>query len=124
MHFTLWLFSLSSLFFIPNGKPWVTEHTIFDVQIIICSKEGHLQLWNISTKEKKYEFKGWNSSIHCCVSSPALDVIAVGCSDGTVHVHNIRYDDELFSFKHSGRGAVTALAFRTGTSWLISFLNI
>ncbi|KMZ58759.1 putative WD-repeat protein [Zostera marina] len=82
-------------------------------KIIICSKEGHLQLWNISTKEKKYEFKGWNSSIHCCVSSPALDVIAVGCSDGTVHVHNIRYDDELFSFKHSGRGAVTALSFRT-----------
>ncbi|GJR89038.1 U3 small nucleolar RNA-associated protein 21 [Tanacetum coccineum] len=42
-----------------------------------------------------------------------LDVIAVGCADGKIHVHNICYD-EVVSFSQSTRGAVTALSFRTG----------
>lgn len=73
-----------------------------------------MQLWNISTKKKIFEFNGWNSPISCCVSSPALDVVAIGCSDGRIHVHNIRYDEELVSFTHSTRGSVTALSFCTG----------
>lgn len=75
-----------------------------------------MQLWNISTKKKIFEFKGWNSPISCCVSSPALDVVAVGCTDGRIHVHNIRYDEELVTFTHSTRGSVTALSFSTGRS--------
>ncbi|KAH9805539.1 WD REPEATS REGION domain-containing protein [Citrus sinensis] len=83
----------------------------FVIMVIVGSQEGSLQLWNISTKKKLYEFKGWGSSISSCVSSPALDVVAVGCSDGKIHVHNVRYDEELVTFTHSMRGAVTALAF-------------
>lgn len=75
-----------------------------------------MQLWNISTKKKIFEFKGWNSPISCCVSSPALDVVAIGCTDGRIHVHNIRYDEELVTFTHSTRGSVTALSFSTGRS--------
>ncbi|EXC12813.1 Uncharacterized WD repeat-containing protein [Morus notabilis] len=95
--------------------------------------EGSLQLWNISTKKKLYEFKGWKSSIASCVSSPALDVVAVGCTDGTIHIHNIRYDEELVTFTHSTRGAVTALSFSTdgqpllasgGSSGVISIWNL
>ncbi|KAM0966851.1 hypothetical protein FF1_022589 [Malus domestica] len=102
-------------------------------KIIIGSQEGSLQLWNISAKKKLYEFKGWNSSICSCVSSPALDVIAVGCADGNIHVHNIRYDEELVTFSHSTRGAVTALSFSTdgqpllasgGSSGVISIWNL
>nr|XP_010911920.2 LOW QUALITY PROTEIN: WD repeat-containing protein 36 [Elaeis guineensis] len=102
-------------------------------KVIIGSQEGPLQLWNISTKKKLYEFKGWNSSVCCCVASPALDVVAVGCSDGMIHIHNMRYDEELVSFTHSTRGAVTALSFRTdgqpllasgGSSGIISIWNL
>lgn len=82
-------------------------------KVILGSQEGPLQLWNISTKTKLYEFKGWNSSVSSCVSSPALDVVAVGCADGKIHVHNIRYDEELVTFSHSMRGSVTALSFST-----------
>jgi U3 small nucleolar RNA-associated protein 21 len=71
-------------------------------------------LWNISTKKKLHDFKGWESAIRCCVSSPALDVVAVGCSNGIVHVHKMRYAEELMSFNHQIRGAVTALSFRAG----------
>lgn len=84
-------------------------------QVIIGSQEGSFHLWNINTQKKLFEFKGWNSSVHCCVSSPALDVVAFGCSDGKVHVHNVRYDEEIVSFSHSTHGAVTSLSFRTGT---------
>ncbi|KAJ9694741.1 hypothetical protein PVL29_010290 [Vitis rotundifolia] len=102
-------------------------------KVILGSEEGSLQLWNISTKKRLYEFKGWKSSICCCVSSPALDVVAVGCADGTIHIHNIRYDEEIVTFSHSTRGAVTALSFSTdgqplvasgGSSGVISIWNL
>ncbi|KAJ9167353.1 hypothetical protein P3X46_022014 [Hevea brasiliensis] len=102
-------------------------------KVVLGSQEGTLQLWNISTKKKLYEFKGWNSSITSCVSSPALDVIAIGCADGKIHVHNIRCDEELVTFSHATRGAVTALCFSTdgqpllasgGSSGVISIWNL
>ncbi|XP_057980808.1 uncharacterized protein LOC131166355 [Malania oleifera] len=102
-------------------------------KVIIGSQDGSMQLWNISTKKKLYDFKGWKSSICCCVSSPALDVVAVGCADGKIHVHNIRYDEEVVTFTHSTRGAVTALSFSTdgrpllasgGSSGVISIWNL
>ncbi|XAR54384.1 hypothetical protein NMG60_11029486 [Bertholletia excelsa] len=102
-------------------------------KVLLGSQEGSLQLWNISTKKKIYEFKGWKSSICCCVSSPALDVVAVGCADGKIHVHNIRYDEEIVTFTQSSRGAVTALSFSTdgqpllasgGSSGVISIWNL
>ncbi|XP_022996501.1 U3 small nucleolar RNA-associated protein 21 homolog [Cucurbita maxima] len=102
-------------------------------KVMLGSLEGSLELWNISSKKKLYEFKGWNSSVCCCVSSPALDVVAIGCADGKVHVHNIRYDQELFSFTHSTRGSVTALSFSSdgqpllasgGSSGVISIWNL
>ncbi|KAL5705530.1 hypothetical protein ACHQM5_023824 [Ranunculus cassubicifolius] len=102
-------------------------------KVLIGSQEGSLQLWNISTKKKIHEFKGWGSSICSCVSSPALDVVAVGCADGNIHVHNLRYDEEVVTFTHSTRGAVTALSFSTdgqpllasgGSSGVISIWNL
>ncbi|GLT28646.1 hypothetical protein SLA2020_035620 [Shorea laevis] len=102
-------------------------------KVILGSQEGSLQLWNISTKIKLFEFRGWNSSVCSSVSSPALDVIAVGCADGSIHVHNIRSDVEVVTFKHSARGAVTSLSFSTdgqpllasgGSSGVINIWNL
>ncbi|KAK9293293.1 hypothetical protein L1049_021285 [Liquidambar formosana] len=102
-------------------------------KVILGSQEGSLQLWNISTKKKIYEFKGWKSPVCCCVPSPALDVVAVGCADGKIHIHNIRYDEEIVTFTHSTRGAVTTLSFSTdgqpllasgGSSGVISIWNL
>ncbi|GKV20475.1 hypothetical protein SLEP1_g30599 [Rubroshorea leprosula] len=102
-------------------------------KVILGSQEGSLQLWNISTKIKLFEFRGWNSSICSSVSSPALDVIAVGCANGSIHVHNIRSDVEVVTFKHSARGAVTSLSFSTdgqpllasgGSSGVINIWNL
>eukprot|EP00897_Mesotaenium_endlicherianum_P007094 jgi/Mesen1/6412/ME000329S05575 len=83
-------------------------------KIVIGGEEGRLQLWNISSGRQLYEFKGWGSPVRCCVSSPALDVVAVGCADGRVHLHNLKFDETVVSFSHEARGPVTALSFRTG----------
>ncbi|XP_047321422.1 U3 small nucleolar RNA-associated protein 21 homolog [Impatiens glandulifera] len=102
-------------------------------KVLLGSQQGSLQLWNISTQKKLYEFKGWESPIACCVSSPALDVIAAGCANGKIHVHNIKFDKEIVTFKHSTRGSVTALSFRTdgqpllasgGSSGVINIWNL
>ncbi|KAG0491328.1 hypothetical protein HPP92_004726 [Vanilla planifolia] len=102
-------------------------------KVILGSQAGSLQLWNISTRKKLYEFKGWESSVYCCVSSPALDVVAVGCSDGTsIFITHVMIK-RLFHLPISTRGAVTALSFRTdgepllasgGSSGLISIWNL
>ncbi|XP_028760737.1 WD repeat-containing protein 36 isoform X2 [Neltuma alba] len=102
-------------------------------KVLIGSEQGAMQLWNISTRKKIYEFKGWNSPIMSCISSPALDVVAVGCADGRIHVHNLRYDEELFTFTHSTRGSATALSFSTdgqpllasgGSSGVVNIWNL
>ncbi|KAG2249340.1 hypothetical protein Bca52824_088968 [Brassica carinata] len=82
-------------------------------KVLVGSQEGPLQLWNINTKKMLYQFKGWGSPVCCCVSSPALDVVAIGCADGKIHVHNLKLDQEIVTFEHASRGAVTALSFST-----------
>ncbi|CAM6100981.1 unnamed protein product [Calypogeia fissa] len=82
-------------------------------KVLIGSEEGSLQLWNVSTQKMIYEFKGWGSAVRSCVSSPALDVVGVGCGDGKIHLHNLRYDETVVTFTHTSRGPVTALSFRT-----------
>ncbi|CAK9880713.1 unnamed protein product [Sphagnum jensenii] len=102
-------------------------------KILIGSEEGSLQLWNISTCKMIYEFKGWGSAVRCCVSSPALDTVGIGCSDGKIHVHNLRYDETVVSFSHTTGGPITSLSFRTdgqaflaagGISGVISIWNL
>lgn len=57
----------------------------------------------------------------------------MGCADGKIHVHNIRYDEEIVTFTHSTRGSITALSFSTdgqpllasgGSSGVISIWNL
>ncbi|KAJ6857716.1 LOW QUALITY PROTEIN: U3 small nucleolar RNA-associated protein 21 [Populus alba x Populus x berolinensis] len=115
---------------------YITSGVPFSVQRLGTETfvtEGGLQLWNVSTKKMLHEFKGWGSSVSSCVSSPALDVVAVGCADGKIHVRNIRYDEEVVTFSHSTRGAVTALSFSSdgqpllasgGSSGVISIWNL
>ncbi|MCO5584790.1 hypothetical protein L7F22_038722 [Adiantum nelumboides] len=83
-------------------------------KVIVGTEEGSLFLWNISTGKLLYKFEGWGSPIRCCVSSPALDVVGIGCADGKIHIHNLRFDETVVTFSHTTRGSVTALSFRTG----------
>lgn len=42
-------------------------------------------------------------------------MVAVGCTDGSVHLINLLYDEALFKFSHRD-GAVTSISFLTDTT--------
>jgi U3 small nucleolar RNA-associated protein 21 len=51
-------------------------------KILIGSEDGRMQLWNFNTMTRLYDFSSFGSAIRCIVSSPALDVVGVGLTDG------------------------------------------
>lgn len=51
-------------------------------KIVVGGANGKLQLWNFSSGQMLYEFTPATSAICCIVPSPALDVIALGLTDG------------------------------------------
>ena len=62
-------------------------------KVVLASDDGRLAVWNIRTAKQKYMstvFAG--SPITALQISPAVDVLAVGCADGLVALHNIRAD--------------------------------
>lgn len=51
-------------------------------KILIGGDDGRMQLWNISSNKMIYEFSSLGAGVRCLESSPALDIVAVGLSDG------------------------------------------
>ena len=89
-------------------------------KILLGSRQGRLQLWNLKTREKLYKFKGWGSAVLCIEQAPAIDVVAIGLESGDILVHNLKYDETIVKFSQDW-GAVTGLTFRTdGPPILIS----
>jgi WD40 repeat protein len=78
---------------------------------------GGLSLWNIRSGRKLHEFTAVTAAVTALEPSPALDVVAVGMSDGRIVLLNLKFDRAIFEFKQE-RVAVTALSFRTDASAL------
>lgn len=81
-------------------------------KILLGSRQGPLQLWNIKTSKLVYSFSGWSSAVTVLQQSPAVDVVGVGTATGRIIIHNIRFDEMLMTFIQDW-GPITALAFRT-----------
>jgi len=98
-----------------NAKTKVTSlchpSTYMD-KVLVGSKQGHIQLWNIKSTKMIYTFKGWGSGVVCMEQAPAIDVVAIGLESGEVYVHNLKYDETVVKFSQDW-GAVTSIAFRT-----------
>ncbi|XP_014666285.1 PREDICTED: WD repeat-containing protein 36-like [Priapulus caudatus] len=81
-------------------------------KLLLGSKQGTLQLWNLKTSKLLYTFAGWGSEVMVLEQAPAVDVVAVGLVSGDIVIHNIKYDETVMKFTQDW-GAVTALTFRT-----------
>lgn len=89
-------------------------------KVLIGSKDGKLQLWNIVTEECIYKFSGWESCVTCLVQSPVQDVVGIGLEDGHVYVHNIKYDETVMKI-YQEYGSVTSMSFRLdGQPYLVT----
>ncbi|XP_022806762.1 WD repeat-containing protein 36-like [Stylophora pistillata] len=81
-------------------------------KIILCSKQGQMQLWNIKTNKLIYTFSGWSEPITAVEQAPAVDVVGVGLQSGKIFLHNLKFDETVMSF-HQEWGPVIGLTFRT-----------
>lgn len=81
-------------------------------KILLGSKQGLLQLWNVRSRKLVYEFAGWGARVTCLTQSTAVDVVAAGLEDGRIVIHNLRRDVSLMTFVQDA-GSVAALSFRT-----------
>ncbi|XP_055015876.1 WD repeat-containing protein 36 [Boleophthalmus pectinirostris] len=81
-------------------------------KILLGSRQGPLQLWNVKTSSLVFSFSGWGCGVTALEQSPAVDVVGVGTATGRIIIHNIRLDETLMSFTQDW-GPITALAFRT-----------
>ncbi|KAL1914934.1 uncharacterized protein VTP21DRAFT_7850 [Calcarisporiella thermophila] len=90
-------------------------------KVLIGSKEGTMQLWNIRTGKLVHSFKSFGSPITSLTQSPVVDVVAVGLLDGTVVIHNIRVDETIMKIKQEGK--VTGVSFRTDDQHIMASAN-
>lgn len=80
-------------------------------KILLGSKKGTLQLWNVRTSKLVYTFRGWNSAITVTEPAPAVDVVAIALENGKIYLHNLKYDEVVMEFVNDW-GRVSALSFR------------
>ncbi|XP_032426472.1 WD repeat-containing protein 36 [Xiphophorus hellerii] len=81
-------------------------------KVLLGSRQGALQLWNIRTSKLLFTFPGWSAAVTVLQQSPAVDVVGVGTATGRIIIHNIRLDETLMSFTQDW-GPISTLAFRT-----------
>eukprot|EP00116_Pleurobrachia_bachei_P006544 sb/3466806/ len=79
-----------------------------------------MELWNVRTMKLIYQFTGLTGKITVLAQSPAIDIVGVGCSDGKIHIHNLRTDEKIMSF-YQDWGCVKTLSFRSdGVAHMVS----
>lgn len=61
-----------------------------------------------------YQFAGFGAGVTSVAQSAVVDVVGVGLADGRIIVHNLKQDKTVFAFTQT-EGAVTTMAFRSGT---------
>ncbi|XP_054002526.1 WD repeat-containing protein 36 [Hylaeus anthracinus] len=81
-------------------------------KVLFGSEQGQLQLWNLKVVKSIYTFNGWRTPITALEQAPAIDVVAVGLSDGRIILHNLKYDESLFELVQDW-GSVISISFRT-----------
>ncbi|BFZ63815.1 rRNA-processing protein utp21 [Saitoella coloradoensis] len=81
-------------------------------KIFVGFSNGKYAIWNIRTGRQVYTSPAaFPAAITCVSHSPVIDVLGIGCADGTVLVHNVKADETYLTFKAQHR--ITALSFRT-----------
>lgn len=92
----------------------------YNEKVLLGSEQGSLQLLNLQNESVLYEFSGWKSPVRCIVQSPVVDVVGIGLEDGHIHIHNIKYDENMLKI-YQEYGAITSLSFRLdGQPYLVS----
>ncbi|EOR02845.1 hypothetical protein E3P92_03138 [Wallemia ichthyophaga] len=92
-------------------------------KIVVASAQGDLQLWNIRTRSLIHSFQSTHlrrslprpstEAITSLEQSPAIDVLAIGYSDGLISLYDIKSDEELLRMRMDGDLSINSITFRT-----------
>ncbi|CAG7846316.1 U3 small nucleolar RNA-associated protein 21 homolog Short=U3 snoRNA-associated protein 21 [Serendipita indica DSM 11827] len=99
-------------------------------KVLVSSKQGTMQLWNVRTNACIYSFKASTllpdrtktSAITSLVQSHVADIVGIGFASGVVSVHDIRADDQIMHVMMDG-GAISSIAFRTDGHEVLATAN-
>lgn len=80
-------------------------------KILLGDSKGGMQLWNLRNQKLIYSFKPFPSAITCLAQSPVIDVVAIGCLDGSIYLYNIKQDQLIVQLRQNAR--VRSISFRT-----------
>ena len=93
-------------------------------KILFASKQGKMQLWNISKNKMIYEYIGLKQSpITTLEQAPALDVVGIGNEAGDIALLNLKADVVIMQFNQVG-GKITSLSFRTDGETIMAAGNV
>ena len=93
-------------------------------KILFASKQGTMQLWNISKSKLIYEYLGLKkSSITVLEQAPALNVVGIGNECGDIVLLNLKADIVVMQFNQEG-GKITSLSFRTDGETIMAASNV
>lgn len=81
-------------------------------KILFGSEQGRLQLWNLKDCKLIHTFAELGSKIVVLTAAPAVDVAAIGLTNGEIILLNLKYDERIMEFKQDW-GPVTGISFRT-----------
>eukprot|EP00040_Diaphanoeca_grandis_P002848 m.22878 g.22878 ORF g.22878 m.22878 type:complete len:897 (+) comp13988_c0_seq1:127-2817(+) len=91
-------------------------------KILLGSRQGRLQLWNIKTKKMLFEFTLEDSPVTVIEQSTAVDVLAIGYENGQIVLHNVKFDKTVLRFEQEG-GPITSISFRTDGEAIMATSN-
>lgn len=104
---------LSMEFYVKSFAITAAVHpSTYKNKVLMGSRQGVLQLWNVFTDKLLYTFTGWGQPVTVLEQAPAVDVVAIGLGDGRIFVHNIKFDETVMKFTQDW-GPVTSISFRT-----------
>ena len=95
-------------------------HPVTYVNKMLFYGGNKMELWNVIEHERVYEFT-MDSPIETVVQSPVVDIVAVGCQNGSIHLVNLLYDEILFTFSHK-EGSVSSISFLSDSSLGLSLM--
>ena len=81
-------------------------HPLTYLNKLVFWSKNTIALHNVMEDELIFQFKPLASAIEIVVQTPVLNVVAVGCRDGSILLMNLLYDEVLLTFNQK-QGPVT-----------------
>ena len=87
-------------------------------KVIVGKNDGSVEMWNVSTGKLVYTFQPSDhssGSVTALQPIPALSLLAIARSDGSIVIHDVRADKIVLQLgnKKARRATITSISFRT-----------